>query len=176
MGPSASQPWAVRRTADFTLSDFQIIFAAMAFDKNKPVAIGSDHAGFAYKQEITQWLREHGWQVLDHGVGENRSVDYPDHAHPVAGSVAEGKAAFGILLCGSGNGVNMTANKHQGIRSALCWDSDVVRLVRQHNDANVLCMPARFISLELAKQFVELFIETSFEGGRHAMRVAKIGC
>jgi ribose 5-phosphate isomerase B len=148
----------------------------MAFDKNKPVAIGSDHAGFAYKQELAKWLRERGWQVLDHGVGENRSVDYPDYAHPVANSVENGEAAFGILLCGSGNGVSMTANKHQGIRSALCWDSDVVKLVRQHNDANVLCMPARFIALELAKQFVELFIETPFEGGRHATRIAKMGC
>jgi ribose 5-phosphate isomerase B len=148
----------------------------MPFDKTRPIAIGSDHAGFAYKQELVQWLTEKGWQVLDKGVGENRSVDYPDYAHPVADSVESGTAVFGILLCGSGNGVNMTANKHQGIRSALCWNSDVVKLVRLHNDANVLCLPARFIALELAKQLVELFIDTPFEGGRHAKRIEKIAC
>jgi ribose 5-phosphate isomerase B len=150
--------------------------ATMPFDKTKPIAIGSDHAGFAYKQELVQWLTEKGWQVLDKGVGENRSVDYPDYAHPVAESVERGEAVFGILLCGSGNGVNMTANKHRGIRSALCWNSDVVKLVRLHNDANVLCLPARFIALELARQLVELFIDTPFEGGRHAKRIEKMPC
>ena len=148
----------------------------MPFDQTRPIAIGSDHAGFDYKQELIKWLLEKGWQVKDLGVSENRSVDYPDYAHPVAETVENGESAFGILLCGSGNGVNMTANKHQGIRSALCWNSDVARLVRQHNDANIICMPARFISLDLAKQLVDLFIATPFEGGRHATRIGKMPC
>jgi ribose 5-phosphate isomerase B len=146
------------------------------FNKTQPIAIGSDHAGFEYKTELVKWLTGKGWQVRDLGVHENKSVDYPDYAHPVAASVESGESAFGILLCGSGNGVNMTANKHQDIRSALCWNSDVARLVRQHNNANILCLPARFIALELAKQLVDLFIETPFEGGRHATRVGKMPC
>src|ERR1700694_5978822 len=146
------------------------------FNKTLPIAIGSDHAGFEYKLELIKWLTGKGWQGRDLGVNENKSVDYPDYAHPVAASVESGESAFGILLCGSGNGVNMTANKHQGIRSALCWNSDVARLVRQHNDANILSLPARFIALEHAKQLVDLFIETPFEGGRHATRIGKMSC
>lgn len=147
-----------------------------SFDLSKPVAIGSDHAGFEYKVELVKWLNQKGIQVQDMGVYENKSVDYPDYAHPVASSVENGDSAFGILLCGTGNGVCMTANKHQDIRAAMCWDSDVAKLVRQHNNANVICIPARFIALELAKTLIEIFIETTFEGGRHARRVEKIAC
>jgi ribose 5-phosphate isomerase B len=147
-----------------------------SFDFSKPIAIGSDHAGFEYKMELIKWLNQKGIQVADMGVYENKSVDYPDYAHPVAESVEKGESAFGILICGTGNGVCMTANKHKGIRAALCWNSDVAKLIRQHNDANVICLPARFIALELAKSLVEIFMETGFEGGRHARRVEKIAC
>jgi ribose 5-phosphate isomerase B len=147
-----------------------------SFDLSKPIAIGSDHAGFDYKVELVKWLNQKGIQIQDMGVYENKSVDYPDYAHPVASSVEKGESAFGILLCGTGNGVCMTANKHQDIRAAMCWDSDVAKLVRQHNNANVICIPARFIALELAKTLIEIFIETTFEGGRHAKRVEKIAC
>jgi ribose 5-phosphate isomerase B len=147
-----------------------------SFDLSKPIAIGSDHAGFDYKMELIKWLNQKGFQVQDMGVYENKSVDYPDYAHPVASSVEKAESAFGILLCGTGNGVCMTANKHQNIRAAMCWDSDVAKLVRQHNDANIICLPARFIALDLAKSLIEIFIETAFEGGRHARRVEKIAC
>lgn len=147
-----------------------------AFDLTKPVVIGSDHAGYDYKVGLIKWLEEKGISVLDKGVDENKSVDYPDYAHPVASDVEEGSAAFGILICGTGNGVCMTANKHQHIRAAMCWDSDVAKLVRLHNDANIICLPARFIALDLAKNLVEIFMETEFEGGRHARRVEKIAC
>jgi len=146
------------------------------FDFSKPVAIGSDHAGFEYKMELIKWLNHKRIQVADMGVYENKSVDYPDYAHPVADSVEKAESAFGILICGTGNGVCMTANKHKGIRAALCWDSDVAKLIRLHNDANVICLPARFIALELAKNLIEIFMETNFEGGRHARRVEKIAC
>ena len=147
-----------------------------SFDLSKPVAIGSDHAGFEYKMGLIKWLEEKNISVLDKGVHENKSVDYPDYAHPVANEVENGNAAFGILICGTGNGVCMTANKHQEIRAAMCWDSDVAKLVRLHNDANIICPPARFIALELAKNLVEVFMETGFEGGRHSRRVEKISC
>ncbi|MBS1596631.1 MAG: ribose 5-phosphate isomerase B [Bacteroidetes bacterium] len=147
-----------------------------SFDLSKPIAIGSDHAGFDYKVELIKWLNQKGLQVQDMGVYENKSVDYPDYAHPVATSVEKSESAFGILLCGTGNGVCMTANKHQNIRAAMCWESDVAKLVRQHNDANIICLPARFIALEFAKSLIEIFIETGFEGGRHARRVDKIAC
>ena len=146
------------------------------FDLSKPIAIGSDHAGFDYKVEIVKWLTEKGYKVEDKGVDENKSVDYPDYAHPVAGAVENGEAAFGILLCGSANGVCITANKHQGIRAGLSFEPEVAKLIRQHNDANIIGIPARFVSLDVAKQMVELFIETPFEGGRHQTRVNKIAC
>ncbi len=117
-----------------------------------------------------------GYQVADMGVYENKSVDYPDYAHPVADAVEKGEAAFGILICGSANGVAITANKHQGIRAGLAFETDVARLIRQHNDANVICIPARFVSLDYAINMVSLFIETPFEGGRHQTRVNKIAC
>jgi len=147
-----------------------------SFDLSKPIAIGSDHAGFDYKVELIKWLNQKGIQVQDMGVYENKSVDYPDFAHPVASSVEKSESAFGILLCGTGNGVCMTANKHQHIRAAMCWDSDIAKLVRQHNNANIICLPARFIALEFAKSLIDIFIETPFEGGRHARRVDKIAC
>ena len=146
------------------------------FDFSKAIAIGGDHAGFAYKTEVIKWLSEKGYQLEDKGVFNDKSADYPDYAHPVSNDVEKGKAALGILICGSANGVCMTANKHQGIRAALCWQTDVARLTRQHNNANIICIPARFVALEYAKQMIEIFLETPFEGGRHATRVDKITC
>ncbi len=147
---------------------------ASDFDLSKPIAIGSDHAGFEFKSELIEWLRQKGMQVRDFGVHENTSVDYPDYAHPVADSVEKGDSAFGILLCGTANGVCMTANKHRGIRAAICWAEDIARLVRAHNNANIICLPARFTSPAQAKSMVDIFIETPFEGGRHARRVEKM--
>lgn len=144
------------------------------FDKQLPVAIGSDHAGFEYKEAVMKMLADAGWQVADKGTYSADSVDYPDFAHPVASMVAEGKAAAGILICGSGNGVCITANKHQGIRAALCWNEELAALARQHNNANVLCIPARFVSVDTANKMTETFLATEFEGGRHAKRVEKI--
>ncbi len=148
----------------------------MVFDKTKPVAIGADHAGYTYKDDAKKWLEEHGYTVKDFGTQGPASVDYPDFAHPVAEAVENGEAAFGILFCGSANGVAITANKHQGIRAGLCWDNEVAKLVRLHNDANIICLPARFISLPYALQMLETFTTTAFEGGRHANRVGKMGC
>jgi ribose 5-phosphate isomerase B len=144
------------------------------FDKSLPLAIGSDHAGFHYKEQLKTWLTQHGWQVDDKGTHSTDSTDYPDYAHPVAQMVEDGKAAAGILICGSGNGVCMTANKHQGIRAALCWNEELAALSRQHNNANVICMPERFVPYETAQKMAELFLTTAFEGGRHERRVEKI--
>jgi ribose 5-phosphate isomerase B len=146
------------------------------FDKNLPVAIGSDHAGFEYKELLKAALEADGWKLLDKGTYSLDSVDYPDFAHPVANDVAEGVAAFGVLICGSGEGVCITANKHAAIRAALCWNNDVAQLSRQHNNANVICMPARFVSIDLAKEMLHSFMNTAFEGGRHEARVNKITC
>ena len=144
------------------------------FDKSLPLAIGADHAGFEYKEELKKILIANGWQVSDKGTHSLDSVDYPDFAHPVATMVEEGKAAAGILVCGSGNGVCMAANKHAGIRAALCWNEEIVSLARQHNNANVICIPARFVSLEKAETMANVFLSTGFEGGRHERRVEKI--
>ena len=144
------------------------------FDKTMPLAIGSDHAGFEYKEEIKKALIAAGWQVSDKGTHSLDSTDYPDYAHPVAAMVESGEATAGILVCGSGNGVCMTANKHQGIRAALCWTEELASLARQHNNANVLCLPSRFVSLESAQKMVDIFLSTTFEGGRHEKRVEKI--
>ena len=144
------------------------------FNKSLPIAIGADHAGFEYKEELKKMLAAQGWTIDDKGTYSLDSVDYPDFAHPVAIMVEEGKAAAGILVCGSGNGVCMTANKHAGIRAALCWNEEIVSLSRQHNNANVLCLPARFISLEKAEAMTNVFLSTPFEGGRHERRVEKI--
>jgi ribose 5-phosphate isomerase B len=144
------------------------------FNNSLPIAIGSDHAGFHYKEQIKAWLTGQGWQVEDKGTHSTDSTDYPDYAHPVAAMVEDGLAAAGILICGSGNGVCMTANKHKGVRAALCWNEELAVLARQHNNANVLCMPERFVAYEVAQSMTELFLSTPFEGGRHERRVEKI--
>lgn len=144
------------------------------FNQEKPLVIGGDHAGFDYKEAIKSILAEAGWNVEDKGTYSTDSTDYPDYAHPVAEMVANETAAVGILICGSGNGVCMTANKHQKVRAALCWNEELAALARQHNNANVLCIPSRFISLDVAKQMVDTFLSTAFEGGRHERRVEKI--
>lgn len=138
------------------------------------IAIGSDHAGFETKEILISYLKELGHTVKDFGAYSNQSVDYPDHAHPVAQAVANGDFNLGIVLCGSGNGVNISANKVKGIRSALCWTPEIASLARQHNDANVCAVPARFVSVDQAKEIVSAFLNAQFEGGRHAARVAKI--
>ncbi len=140
------------------------------------IAIGNDHAGTAYKFEIIKYLKEKGYEILNFGTDSNSSMDYPDAIHPTASAVETGKAALGIILCGSGNGAQMTANKHQGIRAALCWNNELVTLTRQHNNANILTIPARFVSLQQAIGFVDTFLSTEFEGGRHGARVDKISC
>ena len=146
------------------------------FDTSLPVAIGADHAGFEYKDQLKVWLKETAHRDSDDkGTHSADSVDYPDFAHPVASMVERGEAAFGVLVCGSGNGVCMTANKHTGVRAALCWNVELAQLARQHNNANVLCIPARFVSYELAQQMLEAFVNTPFEGGRHERRVEKMG-
>lgn len=146
------------------------------FDLSKPIAIGADHAGVEYKTAIIKFLIEKGYKVSDFGTHTTDSVDYPDFAHPTANSVESNEAAFGILICGSANGVAITANKHQNVRAALCWQNDIAALARQHNNANVICIPARFVAKELAIQMLETFIQTAFEGGRHQTRVSKISC
>jgi ribose 5-phosphate isomerase B len=143
---------------------------------SKKIAIGGDHAGFAYKKDLIIKLEEAGYEVKDFGPYSDASADYPDFVHPLAVAVESGEYEQGILICGSGNGVAITANKHQGIRAALCWNQDLAALARQHNDANVLALPARFISFELATELAMIFLETAFEGGRHATRVNKIAC
>jgi ribose 5-phosphate isomerase B len=146
------------------------------FDFSKPVAIGADHAGFEYKTFISDFLASKGLNIKDFGTYSADSVDYPDFAHPVASAVESGVAGCGILICGSANGVAITANKHQGIRAALCWTEEVAQLARQHNNANVICIPARFVSTAVAEQMVHMFLDTAFEGGRHEKRVGKIAC
>jgi ribose 5-phosphate isomerase B len=138
------------------------------------IAIGCDHAGVEYKNAIKTHLESIGIKMIDKGTNTVDSVDYPDYAHPVALTVESNEANFGILICGSANGVCITANKHAGIRAALCWRKDVAELARQHNDANVICLPARFISIEEAISFTDAFLHTPFEGGRHQNRVDKI--
>lgn len=146
------------------------------FDLALPVAIGSDHAGFEYKEEVISYLEGKGVQIKDFGTHSGDSVDYPDFAHPVASAVESGGYAYGILICGSANGVAITANKHQGIRAAICWGDELARLARSHNNANVICIPARFVDTATAKEMVDIFGETPFEGGRHMNRVGKIAC
>lgn len=140
------------------------------------IALGGDHAGFEYKTAIAKYLLEKGFEVKDFGPFSLDSVDYPDFVHPVAHAVEAGEFNFGILICGSANGVAMTANKHAGIRAGIAWEVELARLTRQHNNANVLCLPARFISLDKAKECVDVFIKTDFEGGRHQNRVDRIAC
>ncbi|CAM1349993.1 ribose 5-phosphate isomerase B [Tenacibaculum insulae] len=140
------------------------------------IAIGNDHAGTEYKFEIITLLEELGHKVINFGTNDNNSMDYPDAIHPTAEAVETEQAEMGIILCGSGNGAQMTANKHQGVRAALCWNNELVALTRQHNNANILTIPARFVSLQQALGFVSIFLSTDFEGGRHADRVNKIAC
>lgn len=141
----------------------------------KNIAIAADHAGFEYKELIKEHLKS-SYKVQDFGTFSKDSVDYPDFVHPAASSVENGDNVFGILICGSGEGVSITANKHQNIRCALCWEVDIAKLSRQHNNANMIAIPARFVSEKLALEMIDAFLETEFEGGRHQNRVNKISC
>ncbi len=138
------------------------------------IALGCDHAGFDYKEQVKKMLNEEAYAIKDFGTFSEDSVDYPDFVHPLADAIERNEHDLGILICGSANGVAITANKHQKIRAAIAWQNEIAALARKHNDANVLCIPSRFVSGEEAKQFVKTFIESSFEGGRHANRVNKI--
>lgn len=140
------------------------------------IGIGNDHAGYDLKLELVKFLQEKGCEIEDFGAFSSESVDYPDFAHAVCKSIEEGQNDLGILVCGSGNGINMAANKHRAIRSALCWEEELAALARQHNNANVLALPARFIKEEKAIAIANSFLENSFEGGRHEKRVNKIAC
>lgn len=143
---------------------------------SKKVAIGGDHAGFEYKSKLIAKLNTLGYDVKDFGPFSDHSVDYPDYVHPLSSAIEAGEYELGIVICGSGNGVAITANKHQGIRAALCWNEELAALARQHNDANVIALPARFVSYDLAEKLAEIFLTTDFEGGRHQNRVNKIAC
>lgn len=141
---------------------------------NKTIAIACDHAGYETKEKLIIWLKDNNYSVKDFGTFSNESTDYPDYAHPMANSVEMGESDLGISLCGSGNGINMAANKHVGIRSALCWKNELAELARLHNDANVCALPARFVSYDEAVEIVDIFLKTAFEGGRHIPRINKI--
>jgi ribose 5-phosphate isomerase B len=138
------------------------------------LAIGADHAGFDYKEQLKKYLLEKKFEIIDKGTYSTDSVDYPDFAHPVANVVANKEVDSGILICGSANGVAIAANKHQGIRAAICWTNEIAELARMHNDANIICIPARFVDVNLAKSMTDIFLETKFEKGRHEKRVDKI--
>lgn len=138
------------------------------------VAIGSDHAGFILKEKLKAYLQDKGFKVMDFGAYSEERADYPDFAHPVAKSVEIKEVDFGLIMCGSGNGINMAANKHKGIRAALCWNPEIAALARLHNDANILTLPARCLTDEEAIKIVDVFFSTAFEGGRHTERVNKI--
>jgi len=146
------------------------------FNLAKPIAIGCDHAGFEYKEDIISFLEGKGLAFKDFGTYSIDSVDYPDFAHPVAASVENDETAFGILLCGSANGVAITANKHQHIRAAICWGEELAELARKHNNANIICIPSRFVREGDVEKMLDIFIHTEFEGGRHEKRVNKIAC
>jgi ribose 5-phosphate isomerase B len=146
------------------------------FNLNKPIAIGSDHAGYDYKEDLISFLEAKGLAFTDFGTHNKDSVDYPDYAHPVSEAVEKNDAAFGILICGSANGVAITANKHQGVRAAVCWGEELAKLSREHNNANIICIPARFVREGDAEKMVNVFIATEFEDGRHGKRVDKIAC
>lgn len=142
----------------------------------KIIPIGADHAGYQLKTVLIDYLKDKGYEINDCGCYSEESIDYPDFGHAVASLVEEDPELLGILICGSGNGINMTANKHQGIRSALCWKPEIAQLAREHNNANIIALPARFISEDEAKKMVDVFLTTQFEGGRHERRVNKIAC
>ena len=138
------------------------------------IGIACDHAGYDFKEKLKNELEKEGYEIKDYGTYSNENTDYPDYAHPLANAIEKGKHKFGITLCGSGNGINMTSNKHQGIRAALCWNVEISKLARLHNDANICSLPARFVDYNLAKDIVNRFLNTKFEGGRHKKRVEKI--
>ncbi|MEZ4852075.1 MAG: ribose 5-phosphate isomerase B [Bacteroidia bacterium] len=138
------------------------------------IAIAADHAGFEYKEALKAYLEEKGYEVTDYGTHSPESTDYPDYAHPLATAVADGTYPFGVSVCGSGQGMCITTNKHAGVRAALVWNEEISALARQHNNANVLCLPSRFIDLDYAKKLLDIFLNTEFEGGRHQRRVGKI--
>ena len=140
------------------------------------IAIGADHAGFEFKEVLKKWLEKNAYKTKDFGTYNTEPADYPDLAHPVAEAVEKKEFDLGLLLCGSANGVAITANKHQGIRAAICWNEELAALARQHNNANVLCIPARYVSVEQAEKILDRFLHSSFEGGRHERRVNKISC
>ncbi len=138
------------------------------------IGIACDHAGYDFKERLKSELEKEGYKIKDYGTYSDESTDYPDYAHPLANAIERGKHKFGITLCGSGNGINMTSNKHQGIRAALCWNVEISELARLHNDANICSLPARFVDYNLAKDIINRFLNTKFEGGRHKKRVEKI--
>jgi ribose 5-phosphate isomerase B len=140
----------------------------------KKIAMASDHAGFKLKQQLKEYLQNKGYEIYDFGTHSEESVDYPDFIHPLAEAVERGEFDLGLIMCGSGNGVAITANKHQGIRAAYCWNEEIARLARMHNDANVCALPGRFIAFDYAKVIVDAFLNAQFEGGRHQRRVNKI--
>ena len=140
------------------------------------IAIGADHAGFEYKESLKRWLTENGYVLKDFGTYSTDSADYPDFAHAVAAAIEKKEFELGLLICGSGNGIAITANKHQGVRAAICWNEELAALARQHNNANILCLPARYIAIDLAEKILDRFLHSSFEGGRHERRVGKISC
>jgi ribose 5-phosphate isomerase B len=145
-------------------------------DKNKPLAIGSDHAGFDLKLKVIKYLEAKGILYKDYGTYSTKSVDYPDYANKVADAIGKGEHAMGIVICGTGVGVSITVNRHKHIRCGLCWEPEIARLSRKHNNANVLALGGRFISEELARKIIDAFLETEFEGGRHGIRVDKMSC
>ncbi|MDQ2179414.1 ribose 5-phosphate isomerase B [Marinifilum sp. D714] len=142
--------------------------------KKLKIALAADHAGFQFKNDLAEILKAEGYEVKDFGTNSEESMDYPDTAHPLAAAVEAGEFDFGFTLCGSGNGITMTANKHQKVRAALCWTAEIAGLARSHNDANVCGIPARFISFEEVKEIAKIFLNTEFEGGRHQKRIDKI--
>ncbi len=171
--------WFFRHERDNTNDNRPVVvIGAVVLNKKtmRKIAIGADHAGFPYKEPIVAWLRENGFEVKDFGTYSADSADYPDFAHPVSLAVESGEFELGVLLCGSGQGVCITANKHQGIRAALVWQVVLAELSRQHNNANIICLPVRFIELATAIDCVKAFLSTDFEGGRHQTRVSKIAC
>lgn len=138
------------------------------------IAIGNDHAGYELKLVLSDWLKEQGYDVKDYGTDSSEAADYPDFMHPVAASVEKGEFDLGVLVCGSGQGASITANKHQGIRATLCWMPEIAALARSHNDANIICLPGRFLEKDIAIEILKVFLDTSFDGGRHQRRIDKV--
>jgi ribose 5-phosphate isomerase B len=158
------------------LTDVNNVYDLCENSKKMKVAIGCDHAGVELKSTLIEMLSAKGLEMVDKGPSSNDSVDYPDYGHAVASAVAANEVDLGVVICGSGNGINMTVNKYQEVRGALCWLPEIAALARQHNDANVIAIPARFVSTDEAKEIVSAFFDNAFEGGRHARRVGKIAC